>query len=44
MAFSCKCQMTSHHPADEEHGYCGNCHDFTGKPQPQDKPTELLSG
>jgi hypothetical protein len=20
--------MASHHPADVEHGYCGNCHDF----------------
>jgi len=29
--------MTSHHPKDEEHGYCGNCHDFTGKPA--EKPT-----
>lgn len=40
MAFTCpKCQMTSHHPEDERHGYCGNCHDFTGRPQPQDNPT-----
>lgn len=26
------CEMTSHHPKDVEHGYCGNCHDYTGKP------------
>lgn len=31
MSFTCpKCHMTSYHPKDEEHGYCGNCHDFTG--------------
>ena len=31
MSFCCpRCQMTSHHPKDEEHGYCGACHDFTG--------------
>jgi hypothetical protein len=23
--------MTSHHPEDEKHGYCGNCHEFTGR-------------
>jgi hypothetical protein len=22
------CQMTSHHPKDVEHLYCGNCHKF----------------
>jgi hypothetical protein len=22
--------MTSGHPEDERHGYCGNCHDWTG--------------
>jgi hypothetical protein len=33
MAFTCpKCGKTSHHPEDERHGYCGNCHDFTGTP------------
>jgi hypothetical protein len=21
--------MTSHNPNDAEHGYCGNCHEFT---------------
>jgi len=24
--------MTSYHPKDIEHGYCGNCHDFTSAP------------
>lgn len=23
------CKMTSYHPKDIEHGYCGNCHDYT---------------
>jgi hypothetical protein len=33
MPFTCPhCGMTSHHPKDEEHGYCGACHDFTGHP------------
>jgi hypothetical protein len=33
MAFKCpKCNKTSHHPDDERHGYCGNCHDFTKSP------------
>lgn len=33
MAFTCpKCGATSHHPEDERHGYCGNCHDFTASP------------
>lgn len=31
MAFTCpQCNRTSHHPDDEKHGYCGNCHEFTG--------------
>jgi hypothetical protein len=31
MPFTCPvCQMTSHHPKDEEHGWCAVCHDFTG--------------
>ena len=31
MAFTCpRCHNTSHHPKDEEYGYCGRCHDFTG--------------
>ena len=33
MAFTCpRCSMTSHHPDDERHGYCGNCHAFTASP------------
>ena len=33
MSFTCpKCHMTSHHPEDERHGYCGNCHEFTATP------------
>jgi hypothetical protein len=32
MSFTCpRCGMTSHNPNDEAHGYCGNCHDFTGE-------------
>jgi hypothetical protein len=28
--FTCpRCGMTSYHPADAEHGYCGNCRDWT---------------
>ena len=31
MSFTCPCcGAVSHHPKDEEFGYCGNCHDFTG--------------
>lgn len=31
MSFECpKCSRVSHHPEDEKHGYCGNCHEFTG--------------
>jgi len=33
MSFTCpRCQKTSHHPEDERHGSCGNCHDFTASP------------
>ena len=33
MSFTCpKCFYTSHHPEDERHGYCANCHDFTAPP------------
>jgi hypothetical protein len=33
MSFECpKCHRVSHHPYDERHGYCGNCHEFTGSP------------
>lgn len=32
MSFTCpKCGMTSHHPKDAEHGYCGHCHEYTGR-------------
>ena len=31
MSFTCpKCWRTSYHPEDEQWGYCGACHDFTG--------------
>jgi hypothetical protein len=31
--FTCpRCHMTSYHPKDAEHGYCGNCHAFTRSP------------
>ena len=34
MSITCpRCSMTSHHPMDEDYGYCGNCHDFTGRPK-----------
>jgi hypothetical protein len=26
------CGMTSYHPKDVEHAYCGNCHEYTGNP------------
>jgi hypothetical protein len=30
-SFTCPvCQMTSFNPNDLKHGYCGNCHEFTG--------------
>jgi hypothetical protein len=33
MAFTCpRCGMTSHHPADFGHGYCGRCRDWTAPP------------
>jgi hypothetical protein len=29
MPFTCpRCGAVSHHPKDEEHGYCGRCHQF----------------
>lgn len=32
-SFTCPvCHRTSHHPEDVKHGYCGNCHAFTGQP------------
>jgi hypothetical protein len=39
MAFTCpRCNATSHHPKDEEYGYCGRCNwwtgdEFLGKPE-----------
>lgn len=33
MSITCpKCWRTSYHPTDEAEGYCGNCHEFTGRP------------
>lgn len=30
MSYTCPvCSRTSHHPEDEEHGYCGACHAYT---------------
>lgn len=30
MATTCGvCFFTSHNPNDEQHGYCGRCHDYT---------------
>jgi len=26
------CGMTSYHPKDIEHGWCGKCHDYTANP------------
>jgi len=38
MSFTCpRCDMTSHHPMDEDYGYCGNCHAFTGAAQPVER-------
>ena len=40
MSFTCpRCDMTSHHPMDEDYGYCGNCHAFTGTPKKAPTPT-----
>jgi hypothetical protein len=42
MSFTCpRCGATSHHPKDEEHGYCGACHDFTGELTPYQELTAL---
>lgn len=31
-SFTCPvCGATSYHPQDVEHGYCGRCHDYTGR-------------
>lgn len=43
MTFTCpRCRATSHHPKDEEHGYCGQCHDFTGNPTLHQELTALF--
>lgn len=35
LPFTCPtCDRTSYHPADKQHGYCGNCHAHTGDPTP----------
>jgi hypothetical protein len=26
-----RCGLTSYHPKDISEGYCGNCHDWTGR-------------
>jgi hypothetical protein len=26
-----RCGAASYHPKDEEHGYCGRCHQFVGE-------------
>lgn len=32
MSFTCpRCGRTSHHPVDEAEGYCGACHEWTGR-------------
>lgn len=34
LSFTCpRCGMTSHNRNDIREGYCGNCHDWTGKPR-----------
>jgi hypothetical protein len=34
--FTCpRCSMTSHNPTDIVEGYCGNCHEWTGRPTPE---------
>lgn len=48
MAFTCPvCWWTSQHPEDEKHGYCGNCHAWTGlsaAPYLADEELEILAG
>lgn len=35
MAFECpRCGTISHNISDEQHGYCGRCHDWTGGSKP----------
>lgn len=34
-AITCpRCGLTSHNPTDVAEGYCGHCHDWTGRPRP----------
>jgi hypothetical protein len=43
MSFTCpRCGAVSHHPKDEEHGYCAACHEFTGDPTLQQELTALF--
>jgi len=36
--FTCpRCGAVSHHPMDIKEGYCGRCHDWTGKPSIPDE-------
>lgn len=38
-SFTCpKCGMTSYNANDIAHGYCGNCHEFTGTPTTEVRP------
>lgn len=37
--FTCpRCARTSYHPQDLEEGYCGACHDWTGRPDVSGTP------
>jgi hypothetical protein len=37
VSFTCpKCAAISHHPQDEQYGYCANCHEFTGPQHTKD--------
>jgi len=43
MAFTCPvCKRVSHHPKDEESGYCGACRDFTGGRPPALRQLNVL--
>jgi hypothetical protein len=37
------CKRTSYNPSDVAEGYCGACHDFTGRPREQLELAELLN-
>lgn len=42
--FTCpRCGMTSHNPNDVAEGYCGNCHDHTGKTEASELLKILLT-